>query len=112
MRHDFHPVPEPALEAVCAVETAGKPDGLTQARHVVCAAAEPIAHACADLDVDHAGPLCNKAEDRYQALTGSAPQALAALGNLTINVTQLAGENQHRRRIAVSLHAPITSAWH
>ena len=49
MRHDFHPVPEPALEAVHAVQTAGKPDGLALMRHVVCAAAEPIAHACADL---------------------------------------------------------------
>ena len=57
MRHDFHP----ALGAIHAVETAGEVDGLVQARHVVCAAAEPIAHACADLDADHADPLFKKA---------------------------------------------------
>ena len=89
MRHDFHP----ALGAIHAVETAGEVDGLVQARHVVCAAAEPIAHACDDLDADHAGPLCNKSEDRYQACIATAPQAMAALGNLTINVMRWAGEN-------------------
>ena len=60
-------------------------------RHVVCAAAEPIAHACADLDADHVGPLCNKVEDRYRALNGSAPQAMATLEKLTISPIRLAG---------------------
>ena len=91
MCHDFHPVPEPALEAVHAAQTAGEVDGLAQARHVVCATAEPIAHACADLDADHAGPLRNKVEDRNQALNGSAPQTMATLGELTIGPIQLPG---------------------
>ena len=91
MGHDFHPVPEPALGAVHAVQTSGKRDGLAQMRHVVCAEAEPIAHACADLDADHAGPLRNKSEDRYQAFIASAPQAMATVGNRTIGVMRLAG---------------------
>ena len=91
--HDFHLVLAPALEAVHAVQTAGKPDGLAQARHVGGGAAEAIAHACADPEVDHAGQLPNKVEDRNQALAGSAPQAMAALRNLTISVMRWAGEN-------------------
>ena len=89
--HDFHPVLAPALEAVHAEQTAGKPDGLAQARHVGGGAAEAIAHACADPEVDHAGPLPNKVEDRYQAFIASAPQAMATVGNRTIGVIRLAG---------------------
>ena len=53
-------------------------------------------------------------EDRSQVRTGSAPQIMAALRNLTISALRLAGENQHRRRLASLRRSPITSprlAW-
>ena len=60
MRHDFLPVLEPALEAIYATENTGKTAGLTHALHIVCAEAERIAYAYADMGADHAGPLFNK----------------------------------------------------
>ena len=87
MRHDFHPVLEPALEAIYAVETAGKLDGLTQALHVICAEAERIAHAYADMGADHAGPLFNKVMGN-QASDGAyftRPVAASIAARLTLD---------------------------
>ena len=87
MRHDFHPVLEPALEAIYAVETAGKLDGLTQALHVICAEAERIAHAYADMGADHAGPLFNKVMGN-QASDGAyftRPVAASIAAHLTLD---------------------------
>ena len=87
MRHDFHPVLEPALEAIYAVETAGKLNGLTQALHVVCAEAERIAHAYADMGADHAGPLFNKVMGN-QASDGAwftRPTAASIAARLTLD---------------------------
>ena len=88
MRHDFHPVLEPALEAIYAVETTGKMDGLTQALHVICAEAERIAHAYADMGADHAGPLFNKVMGN-QASDGAyftRPVAASIAARLTLDV--------------------------
>ena len=88
MRHDFHPVLEPALEAIYVVETTGKLDGLTQALHVVCAEAERIAHAYADMGADHAGPLFNKVMGN-QASDGAyftRPVAASIAARLTLDV--------------------------
>ena len=87
MRHDFHPVLEPALEAVYAVESTGKVAGLTQALHVVCAEAERIAHAYADMGADHAGPLFNKVMGN-QASDGAyftRPVAASIAARLTLD---------------------------
>lgn len=60
MRHDFHPVLEPALEAIYAIEETGKTAGLERALHHIAAEAERIAETYADMGADHAGPLFNR----------------------------------------------------
>ena len=60
MRRDFHPVLEPAVEVIDAVERTGRLAGLERALRHLTAEAERIAETYADMGSDHAGPLFNK----------------------------------------------------
>ena len=60
MAHDFHPVIEPAVKAINAVEDTGRIAGLERALRHIAAEAERIAETYADMGADHAGPLFNR----------------------------------------------------
>ena len=87
MRHDFHPVLEPALDVIYAVETTGKVAGLERALHHLAAEAERIAETYADMGADHAGPLFNKVMGN-QASDGAfftRPVAASLAARLTLD---------------------------
>ena len=87
MRHDFHPVLEPALEAIYAVETTGRTAGLERALHHIAAEAERIAETYADMGADHAGPLFNRVMGN-QASDGAfftRPVAASLAARLTLD---------------------------
>ena len=60
MCHDFHPVLEPAVNAIKAVEGTGRLAGLERALRHITSEAERIAETYADMGADHAGPLFNR----------------------------------------------------
>ena len=87
MRHDFHPVLEPALEVIYAVETTGRMAGLERALHHIAAEAERIAETYADMGADHAGPLFNRVMGN-QASDGAfftRPVAASIAARLTLD---------------------------
>jgi superfamily II DNA or RNA helicase len=87
MRHDFHPVLEPALEAIYAIEETGKTAGLERALHHIAAEAERIAETYADMGADHAGPLFNRVMGN-QASDGAfftRPVAASIAARLTLD---------------------------
>ena len=60
LRHDFEPVLEPALDALYAIDQAGRTAGLERALRHIVAESERIAETYADMGADHAGPLFNR----------------------------------------------------
>ena len=87
MRRDFHPVLEPAVDVIDAVERTGKLGGLERALHHLTAEAERIAEAYADMGADHAGPLFNKVMGN-QASDGAyftRPVAASIAARLTLD---------------------------
>ncbi len=60
MRYDFHPIFDPAVDAITAIEETGKTSGLERALHHLASEAERIAETYADMGADHAGPLFNR----------------------------------------------------
>ena len=87
MRRDFHPVLEPAVEVIDAVEKTGKLAGLERALHHLTAEAERIAETYADMGADHAGPLFNKVMGN-QASDGAfftRPVAASIAARLTLD---------------------------
>ena len=88
MRRDFHPVLEPAVDVIDAVEETGKLAGLERALHHLTAEAERIAETYADMGADHAGPLFNKVMGN-QASDGAfftRPVAASIAARLTLDV--------------------------
>ena len=88
MRRDFHPVLEPAVDVIDAVERTGKLAGLERALHHLTAEAERIAETYADMGADHAGPLFNKVMGN-QASDGAyftRPVAASIAARLTLDV--------------------------
>ncbi len=87
MRRDFHPVLEPAVGVIDAVEETGKLGGLERALHHLTAEAERIAETYADMGADHAGPLFNKVMGN-QASDGAfftRPVAASIAARLTLD---------------------------
>ena len=87
MRHDFHPVLEPAVGVIYAVEDTGKLAGLQRALHIIAAEAERIADTYADMGADHAGPLFNRVMGN-QASDGAfftRPVAASIAARLTLD---------------------------
>ena len=87
MRHDFHAVLEPAVDAIDAVENTGKRAGLENALISIAAEAARIAETYADLGADHAGPLFNRVMGN-QASDGAfftRPPAAALAARLTLD---------------------------
>ena len=87
LRHDFRPVLEPALEAICAVRKTGKTAGLERALRHIASEAERIAETYADMGADHAGPLFNKVMGN-QASDGAyftRPVAASLAARLTLD---------------------------
>ncbi len=87
MRHDFHPVLIPAVEAIQVVEDTGKTAGLERALHHIAAEAERIAETYADMGADHAGPLFNRVMGN-QASDGAyftRPVAASIAARLTLD---------------------------
>ena len=87
MRHDFHAVLEPAVEAIYAVEEAGQLSGLEQALHHLTGEAERIAETYADMGADHAGLLFNQVMGN-QASDGAyftRPVAASIAARLTLD---------------------------
>ena len=87
MRHDFHPVLEPAVGVIYAVEDTGKLAGLERALHIIAAEAERIAETYADMGADHAGPLFNRVMGN-QASDGAfftRPVAASIAARLTLD---------------------------
>ena len=87
MRRDFHPVLEPAVDVIDAVEKTGKLSGLERALHHLTAEAERIAETYADMGADHAGPLFNKVMGN-QASDGAyftRPVAASIAARLTLD---------------------------
>ena len=87
MRHDFHPVLEPAVEAIYAIERTGKLAGLERALRHIAAEAQRIAETYADMGADHAGPLFNRVMGN-QASDGAfftRPVAAAIAARLTLD---------------------------
>ena len=87
MRHDFHPVLEPAVNVIEAVEDTGKLTGLERALRHITAEAERIAETYADMGADHAGPLFNRVMGN-QASDGAfftRPVAASIAARLTLD---------------------------
>ena len=87
MRHDFHPVLEPAVKAIEAMEDTGKLGGLERALRHIAAEAERIAETYADMGADHAGPLFNRVMGN-QASDGAyftRPVAASIAARLTLD---------------------------
>ena len=87
MRRDFHPVLEPAVEVIDAVEETGRLAGLERALRHITAEAERIAETYADMGADHAGPLFNKVMGN-QASDGAfftRPVAASIAARLTLD---------------------------
>ena len=87
MRRDFHPVLEPAVDAIDAIENTGKLAGLNRCLRHIAAEAERIAETYADLGADHAGPLFNRVMGN-QASDGAfftRPPAAALAARLTLD---------------------------
>ena len=87
LRHDFHPVLEPAVRTIEAIEDTGKLAGLERALHHIAAEAERIAEAYADMGADHAGPLFNRVMGN-QASDGAyftRPVAASIAARLTLD---------------------------
>ena len=87
MRRDFHPVLEPAVDVIDAVEKTGKLAGLERALHHITAEAERIAETYADMGADHAGPLFNRVMGN-QASDGAyftRPVAASIAARLTLD---------------------------
>ena len=87
MRHDFHPVLIPAVEAIQAVEDTGKIVGLERSLRHIAAEAERIAETYADMGADHAGPLFNRVMGN-QASDGAfftRPVAASIAARLTLD---------------------------
>ena len=87
MYHDFHPILEPALEAIYSMETSGRTAGLERALRHILAEAERIAETYADMGADHAGPLFNKVMGN-QASDGAfftRPAAASIAARLTLD---------------------------
>ena len=87
MYHDFHPILEPALEAIYSMETSGRIAGLERALRHILAEAERIAETYADMGADHAGPLFNRVMGN-QASDGAfftRPAAASIAARLTLD---------------------------
>ena len=87
MRHDFHPVLEPAIKTIEAVEDTGKLAGLERALRHIAAEAQRIAESYADMGADHAGPLFNRVMGN-QASDGAyftRPVAASIAARLTLD---------------------------
>ncbi len=90
MKHDFHPVIEPAIKAIEAVEDTGKTAGLERALRHIATEAQRIAETYADMGADHAGPLFNKVMGN-QASDGAfftRPTAASLAARLTLDVCE------------------------
>ena len=87
MWHDFHPVFEPAIETIYAIENEGKISGLERALRHITAEAERIAETYADMGADHAGPLFSRVIGN-QASDGAfftRPTAASIAARLTLD---------------------------
>ena len=87
MRHDFHPVLEPAVGVIYTIEDTGRLAGLQRALHHITAEAERIAETYADMGADHAGPLFNRVMGN-QASDGAfftRPVAASIAARLTLD---------------------------
>ncbi len=87
MRYDFHPVLEPAVNVIDAVEDTGRLAGLERALRHITAEAERIAETYADMGADHAGPLFNRVMGN-QASDGAyftRPVAASIAARLTLD---------------------------
>ena len=86
--HDFHPVLQPAVLALEAIEDTGRLAGLERALRHIAAEAERIAETYADMGADHAGPLFNRVMGN-QASDGAyftRPTAASIAARLTLDV--------------------------
>ena len=89
MWHDFHPVFQPAIKAITAIENENRTSGLERALRHITAEAERIAETYADMGADHAGPLFNRVIGN-QASDGAyftRPSAASLAARLTLDVT-------------------------
>ena len=90
MRIDFHPIFQPAVDAIDAIEVTGKTSGLERALRYITAEAERIAETYADMGADHAGPLFNRVMGN-QASDGAyftRPTAASLAARLTLDVCE------------------------
>ena len=88
MRRDFHPVLEPAVQVIEAIEDTGRLAGLERALRHTAAEAERIAESYADMGADHAGLLFNRVMGN-QASDGAfftRPVAASIAARLTLDV--------------------------
>ena len=109
MRHDFHPVLEPAVKAIEAIEDTGRLGGLERALRHIAAEAERIAESYADMGADHAGPLFNRVMGN-QASDGAyftRPVAASIAARLTLDAC---GEQDWRDPATWEAHKTVDLA--